>query len=148
MMWPGPGFDHSSRARFQCTTSHPPVPRPSSTAVVLTTTRSPTATAPISSVRTYAGRPSTSTRCKPRRLGRLDDGPIDALVGHSPFDQPAVLHPVVETALAVDVVVLEVHQGHARVGEREVVTLPVALHQLVLDHPVALAVEGEGVDLE
>src|SRR5438132_10806261 len=71
MMCPGPGFDHSSRARFQCTTSHPPVPRPSSTAVVLTTTRSPTATAPISSVRTYAGRPSTSTRCKPRRSERM-----------------------------------------------------------------------------
>src|SRR4051794_18059598 len=65
--WPGPGSDHSSRSRFQCTTSQPPVPRPNSTAVVLTTTRSPTATAPISWVRTYAGRPSTSTRCNPGR---------------------------------------------------------------------------------
>ena len=46
MMWPGPGSCHSRRLRFQWTTCQPPVPRPSSTAVVLTTTSSPTATGP------------------------------------------------------------------------------------------------------
>ena len=35
-----------ARARFQCTTCQPPVPRPSSTAVVFTTTSSPAATGP------------------------------------------------------------------------------------------------------
>ena len=40
------------RLRFQWTTCQPPVPRPSSTAVVLTTTSSPTATGPVRPVRT------------------------------------------------------------------------------------------------
>src|SRR5207237_327547 len=61
----------SSRARFQWTTSQPPVPKPSSTAVVLTTTRSPTATGPTSCVSTYAGLPSTSTRWNPSRSERM-----------------------------------------------------------------------------
>ena len=46
MMWPGPGSVHSSRARFQCTTCQPPVPSPSSTAVVFTTTSSPSVDRP------------------------------------------------------------------------------------------------------
>ena len=50
MMWPGPVSLQSSRARFQCTTCQPPVPSPSSTAVVFTTTRSPSATGPVSCV--------------------------------------------------------------------------------------------------
>ena len=41
MMCPGPGAEYASRARFQCTTCHPPVPSPRSTAVVFTTTESP-----------------------------------------------------------------------------------------------------------
>ena len=48
-MWPGPGLARARRAsRFQCTTCQPPVPSPRSTAVVLSTTRSPTATGPVS----------------------------------------------------------------------------------------------------
>src|ERR1041384_4274364 len=70
-MWPGPGSRHSSRARFQCTTCQPPVPSPSSTAVVLTTTRSPTPTVPVRCDSTYArsgpARRSTSTRWRPVR---------------------------------------------------------------------------------
>src|SRR6266487_1947731 len=71
MTWPSLPPFHASRARFQWTTSHPPVPSPSSTAVVLTTTRSPTATSPINAVRTYALRPSTSTRWSPSRSERI-----------------------------------------------------------------------------
>ena len=51
MMWSGPGCWTVSWLRFQWTTCQPPVPSPSSTAVVLTTTRSPTATVPVSSVK-------------------------------------------------------------------------------------------------
>ena len=83
---PPPGADHSSRDRFQCTTSQPPVPRPRSTAVVLTTTRSPTATGPISWVSTYARRPlSSSTRCSPaaRREWRVRASAVEKL-GHVP----------------------------------------------------------------
>src|SRR5664279_2851160 len=75
MMWPGPFSDHSERARFQWTTCQPPVPRPSSTAVVFTTTSSPVATVPVSSLRTYARSApdprSTSTRCRPGRSCRI-----------------------------------------------------------------------------
>src|SRR4051812_21708647 len=77
MMWPGPGSDQDSRERFQCTTCHPPVPSPRSTAVVFTTTESPTATDPVSCVSTYArsgaASRSTSTRCKPARSSRMRD---------------------------------------------------------------------------
>src|SRR6266545_6876536 len=70
-MWPGPGSWKDSRARFQWTTCQPPVPRPSSTAVVFTTTRSPRATVPVSWGSTYARsgpQPrSTSTRWRPGR---------------------------------------------------------------------------------
>src|SRR4249920_1223275 len=71
MMCPAPRSLHSERARFQCTTCHPPVPRPSSTAVVLTTTGSPSSTDPVSCVKTYARSGpvprSTSTRWSPAR---------------------------------------------------------------------------------
>src|SRR5262249_12207423 len=71
MRWPPLVWLHSSRARFQCTTCQPPVPRPSSTAAVLTTTRSPSATGPVSWVSTYDGSGpvprSTRTRCNPGR---------------------------------------------------------------------------------
>src|SRR5215210_739327 len=71
MMCPGPRSAQASRSRFQCTTCQPPVPSPSSTAVVLTTTRSPRATVPVSCVSTYARSGpwprSTSTRCNPGR---------------------------------------------------------------------------------
>ncbi len=74
MMCPGPGSTHSSRSRFQCTKCQPPVPRPRSTAVVLTITRSPGATGPVSCVSTYARLRSpsisTSTFCRPRRSSR------------------------------------------------------------------------------
>jgi hypothetical protein len=70
-MCPGPGCDHSSRARFQWTTCHPPVPKPSETAVVLSTTRSPVATGPVSSVRAYARPASVATRANPGRSLRI-----------------------------------------------------------------------------
>src|ERR1700674_5853689 len=74
MMWPGPRSLQPSRSRFQCTTCQPPVPSPSSTAVVFTTTRSPGATRRVSWVSTYApSRPaprSTSTRWSPARSWR------------------------------------------------------------------------------
>src|SRR3954447_12852649 len=75
MMCPGPGCDQDSRSRFQCTTCQPPVPSPSSTAVVFTTTASPLPTSPVSWVSTYARSAplprSTSTRCKPSRSSRM-----------------------------------------------------------------------------
>ena len=64
--------DHASRARFQWTMSEPPVPSPRSTAVVLTTTRSPTATGPTSCVSTNARRPeSNRTRWRPSRAASI-----------------------------------------------------------------------------
>src|SRR6476646_5131431 len=73
MMCPAPGACHPRRLRFQWTTCQPPVPSPSSTAVVLTTTSSPTPTEPVRPVRTTARLPSSSpTRCSPARSARTD----------------------------------------------------------------------------
>ena len=84
----------------------------------------------------------------PGGLGRLVDGRLDGLVGAHAVDQAAVLHAVEEAAVAVDVVVLQVHQGDLRVGERHVVAVAVGLDEAVLDDPVALAVEAERVLLD
>src|SRR3954453_5386558 len=67
MMWPGPRSDQELRARFQWTTCHPPVPSWRSTAVVLSTTASPTATGPTTCVSAYAGPWSVATRWRPAR---------------------------------------------------------------------------------
>src|SRR4029450_2461899 len=84
----------------------------------------------------------------PGGLRRGLDRLVDGLVGGDPLDHVALLQPVEQPALAVDVVVLQVDEGDLGVAERQVVLGAVGLDQLVLDHPVALAVELEGVGLE
>ena len=66
MMWPGPGSDHSRRSRFQCTTCQPPVPSPSSTAVVFTTTCVPHVDSP-GQLRQHVRRARRRRRGRPRR---------------------------------------------------------------------------------
>ncbi len=59
-----------------------------------------------------------------------------------PLHPVSTCDPVVEAARTVDVVVLQVDERHSRMAEVQVVPLPVRLDQLVLGHPVALAVRG------
>src|SRR4051812_24881197 len=73
----------------------------------------------------------------------------DAQVTGDAVDGALALEQVVEAAAAVDVVVGEVDLGDARRRQRQVVLCAVALDQLVLGHPVDLAldlVEVAGVD--
>ena len=77
MMCPGPRSLHAARSRFQCTTCQPPVPSPSSTAVVLTTTRSPTATRPVSWVQRRTA-----------RSGAVAEVDLDALQPGALFEEP------------------------------------------------------------
>ena len=79
------------------------------------------------------------------RLGRVLDRVRDVVVGDDAFDQPPLLHAVEQAARAIDVVVLQIDQRDPRVGECEAVTLAVGLDQLVLDDPVAFAVERQRV---
>src|SRR5437764_11403344 len=51
-----------------------------------------------------------------RRLGRFDDGAVDALVGDDALDEGAIMHAVVEAAPAAAVAVRQGHRGDARVG--------------------------------
>src|SRR5690349_721732 len=76
------------------------------------------------------------------------DGGVDVGVVADALDQAPVLHLVEQAAVPVDVVVLEVDQGHLRVVEGQVVLGPVPLDELVLGDPVALAVETEGILLD
>jgi hypothetical protein len=66
----------------------------------------------------------------------------DLGVGEGPLDPVPVLQACRTGRAAVDVVVLQVDERH-RGGQFQVVPGPVALDEVVLDHPVALAVELE-----
>ena len=50
--------------------------------------------------------------------------------------------------LRLDVVVLQVHECDPGMAEGQAMALPVLLDEVVLDHPVALAIEKQGVLLD
>ncbi len=75
-------------------------------------------------------------------------GLVDRVVVGDALDRAASLEQVVERPRACDVVVREVEQRDARVGELQVVLLAVRLDHVVLDDPVDLGRQLERVVLE
>ena len=72
--------------------------------------------------------------------------PLDLIVADQALDLAGCLEPIEEPLLASDVVILQVDSAKLRIRPFEPVSLPIALHQAVLRHPVQLAVQA-GQDL-
>ena len=103
----------------------------------------------VKSRRRSLARRMNSPRSRARVVcGGVDHGLVDVGVVADPVEQVVALHPVVEPPLAVDVVVLQVEQGHLGWLRRQLVAVAVLLDQAVLDHPVAFAVKRQRIVLE
>ena len=81
-------------------------------------------------------------------IGRLHDRDLDLLVGGEALHLPAGLQPVVQTAVAAHVVVLQVDRAELRVVPLEPVALAIRGQQAVLRHPIELAMQRERLRLE
>ena len=86
-------------------------------------------------------RDEVATQLGPGRLWRGVLGDLDLAVVGDPADEALALQQVEDAAATTDVVVGQIELRDARAGQVEVVLVPVALDQPVLDRPVDFGVD-------
>ena len=78
-------------------------------------------------------------------LRRKIDGNIYLFVRARTLDHAVLLQFVEQSSGSVYIVILEIDQGDPSVAERNVVFLSIFLYEVILYHPIYLAIQGERI---